>query len=348
MDLLTYKNIKRAGKAVKYGVAFANAYKDMSQELPINNMLPEFMTNSVFSKTMGATLKTINAMNSANDKRNCFLNGIKENLERGDVSQFEMLMRSMQAYAQRENNAAMNAMIQRMYHDIYGEGGMASGYNAPVNDSLRSMDNCSISPQPHANASMLLHHHHHHTDHNASMQSFSSVPTFTPPVYPGPPVTHTNCTSNPVVPSAPYRNDAISTTPYSSQAYSTTSQSGYRLPHQNYSNHAMAPRTAPHASHSIHTAHTVPYNHSAAYSTPLNNHSMPKAIHTTHQQSNYRGYPVSKPPHANYSVPLVSTMPGSTVITIPAAGPHNNYGAPAASNYSTAHQLHHLPTTQQY
>ena len=599
MDLLTYKNIKRAGKAVKYGVAFANAYKDMSQELPINNMLPEFMTNSVFSKTMGATLKTINAMNSADDKRNCFLNGIKENLERGDVSQFEMLMQAMQAHAQHENNAAMNAMIQRMYHDIYGEGGMASGYNAPafgVNDSFRSMmDNCSISPQnestkqPYTNASMFPHHHyagitrdpsmhdtpphhpmsvglqgsphtmqynHHHTGppvshmHNSytvsgapahrhdvprgpmvpydnyntpvgatvnpsaphsnysgsSMPSNYTAPTahaafcdnynnpaeqptvscntpanhsttynppvtghtvtydyhcntappasnipalasnvplptsnaspvvtnipssasnvpppvsndppptnnvplpprnvpspssnvssptssvppatssdppaasyvpftgatsfnntpvstddpsafesdhlnqtvptaapnnhihamsnytsYSTPVYPGPPVTHTNCTSNPVVPSAPYRSDAISTTPYSSQAYSTTPQSGYRLPHQNCSNHAMAPHTAPHAGHSIHTAPTVPYNHSAAYPAPLNNHSMPGANHTTyraHQQSNYRGYPMSKPPHGNYSVLPVSTMPGSTVITIPAAGPHNNY-----------------------
>ena len=62
--LLTVKNIKRAGKAVKYGVAFANAYNEMSQVLPVNNLLPDFMTNNVVAQTMGATLKTINAMNS--------------------------------------------------------------------------------------------------------------------------------------------------------------------------------------------------------------------------------------------------------------------------------------------
>lgn len=71
MELLTAKNIRRAGKAVKYGVAFANAYKEMSQVLPINNLLPDFMTNKVFSQTMGATLDAINAKKSANEKRDC-------------------------------------------------------------------------------------------------------------------------------------------------------------------------------------------------------------------------------------------------------------------------------------
>ena len=64
----------------------------MSEVLSINNLLPDIMTNNVVTQTMGATLKTINAMNSANEKRDCLLDGIKQDLERGDVSQFEMLM----------------------------------------------------------------------------------------------------------------------------------------------------------------------------------------------------------------------------------------------------------------
>ena len=107
-------------------------------------------------------------------------------------------MQAMQAYAQRENDSAVNELMQRMYGDIYGEvnpGGAyssgssnASNYNASafgVDGSLRCMvDNCSISPQsartrqPHAMIPHHQHHHHHqhHTgvNHDASVQAFNS------------------------------------------------------------------------------------------------------------------------------------------------------------------------------
>ena len=195
MELLTPKNIKRARKAVKYGLAFANAYNEMSQVLPINDLLPDFMTNNIFSQTMGATLKTMNEMKSAKEKKDCLLSGIKQDLERGDVSQFEMLMQAMQAYAQRENDRSVNELMQRMYGDIYGDvggggsdvyGGLpaAPNYNASafgVNDSLRCMlDNCSISPeverrrQPLGNSSMIPHHHTDINDDASHMQSLFS------------------------------------------------------------------------------------------------------------------------------------------------------------------------------
>lgn len=76
------------------------------------------------------------------------MNGVKQGLERGDVSQFETLMQAMQTYAQHENDRGINELMQRMYGDMYGKAGC---YNAPtygVNDSLRSMvENCSLSPQ---------------------------------------------------------------------------------------------------------------------------------------------------------------------------------------------------------
>jgi len=46
-SLINKKNIKRAGKAVKYGVAFANAYRQMTEVLPMDNLLPDFLCNSL-------------------------------------------------------------------------------------------------------------------------------------------------------------------------------------------------------------------------------------------------------------------------------------------------------------
>ena len=116
----------------------------------------------------------------------------------------------------------------------------------------------------------------------------------------------------------------------------------------------MTGHPAPHGNYGMHTTSRVPYNHASAYSAPLNNHSMPSRTnhmmpYTAHQ-SNYRSYPISKPLHGSYNVPAVSTVPGNTVITIPAVVPHGSCTVlkipaapanvtvltPAESNNSTA------------
>ena len=135
-SLINKKNIKRAGKAVKYGVAFANAYRQMTEVLPMDNLLPDFLANNVITKSMGEALS---AMNSKSEKTDYLLNGIQQSLDRGEVSQFEQLMQAMQSYVQRENDRAMNELIQRMYGDINAYCDVNNGMNGLMDASNHNM-----------------------------------------------------------------------------------------------------------------------------------------------------------------------------------------------------------------
>ena len=221
----------------------------------------------------------------------------------------------------------------------------ATIYNAPITERTVTYDNLCNAAPPANNTSLPSGNtpsfsvgsttfQGGHLDQTVSKAaSIHTVPghtNYTAPVHPaGPPVSQTSCISMPPAHSAPYRNHTIPTVSHGNQAYTTTPQGSYRppvTPHHNYANHAMPLHTAPHSNYRIQTmTPRVPYNtNPAAYSSPR---SMSRVNHTTYtaHQSNNRGYAMSKPPHGNYSIPTVSTVPGNTVITVPVAGSHNNY-----------------------
>lgn len=327
--LLTAKNIKRAGKAVKYGVAFANAYNEMSQVLPVNNLLPDFMRNIVVTQTMGATPKTINAMNSANEKRDCLLNGIKQDLERGDVSQFEMLMQGMQAYAQRENDRVVSELMQRMYNDIYGDvsnGGMHGGLPAAsafeINDSLRCMvDNCSISPQSDNKRRPIPAHHHAGVCHDTSMQaSFSGAR-----VQEG----RHNCNCCPRLPPPPY--------------HPAMSASFHNSPHTKHCSHNHTGPPVSHMQNSYTTSGAPASNHHNATSGPIipcDSYNAPARLSTSDS------HPQPTVPFNNYSP---STMPhngnapiGNAAFDATAAGSISQSTNSTSSPSST---IHNAPIT---
>ena len=209
--------------------------------------------------------------------------------------------------------------------------GSASLQNAPVRNIEDSV-NVTTRPTTYQAISNPLDQAAPKVDPNSQIDSTSNHTNYSVPAYPVPPVSQNSYTSTPVAPSAPYRNDAnhtTSTVSHYNQAYTGTPQSaGYgQPPHWSYSHHAVTGHPAPHGNYGIHTAPRVPYNHATAYLAPLNNHLMPKTNHImpyTAHQSNYRSYPVSKPPYGSYSIPTVSTVPGNTVITIPAVAPHSS------------------------
>ena len=188
---------------------------------------------------------------------------IKQRLERGDVSQFEMLMQAIQNHAERENDRGVSELMQRMYSDMYGEA--AVDYNAQafgVNDSLRPMvEKCSLSPQnegtrqPHM---AIPYHHHNGVSHSgATAHEMSHNNPLPPPGYStsssfqsnphamqyshchmGPPVSHVH--NNNTIPGAPVNNHNIPSgplVPYSSTSAAPTNSNTLQdtVPLDNYS-----------------------------------------------------------------------------------------------------------------
>lgn len=118
--------------------------------------------------------------------------------------------------------------------------------------------------------------------------------------------------------------------------------------------------TTPYGNQSYHTTPRVPYNYNMNGAAHMNNPSLSRMSHTMYSMNDYRNYSaVFKPPHGNYNVPAVSTMPGTTVITVPTGDPHSNYTVlkiptpsnnvtvltAAESDHSTSQPLH-ISTTR--